>query len=139
MPPTVAAALVCEAFCIELYLKTIYCMEQQPYAWVHGLHDLFVGLPQQWTDRIRAQFHVELNHFMFNEMRAAPDCPKDIDACLLQASNAYQLFRYSFQYHPMSEFMAPARFAIRTAIIQVEPQWEALHRDLDTPPQPQAQ
>ena len=134
MPPTFVSALVCEAFSVELYLKTIYSMEKLTYPKAHDLYSLFSGLPNVWQGRLRTKFQSEFRKPSFDNMRTSPECPKDIDACLRQAAKSFQIWRYSFEFVLPSHFLSPARIALLNAIIDVEPTWKELPKTIDVPP-----
>jgi hypothetical protein len=137
-PLTSIPAFVCEAFCVELYLKTVYRLANAEYGFVHPLDVLFDGLSAEWRDRIAVSFSYVLSGPLFAEMRSSPNCPIEIRACLSQAADAFQRWRYMFEFGPRNDhFLAPARIAIRRSILAVRPEWNPSRRALNVPPKPQ--
>lgn len=133
-PPTIVGAFVTESFAAELYLKSMYSIDGVAFPKKHLLDVLFGGLPQAWTQRIETHYARHISRDTFAPVRRLPEFPETAAKCLEQAANAFQAWRYVFDYDQPSTFLGAGRMALIDAILEVKPEWDRLRQDLDTPP-----
>ena len=139
MPPTFVTALVCSVFSVELYLKTIMCLEASPIPQKHELDVLFGALPQPWIEKLRAAYATEIALPEYVALRENGNYPKDIESNIGIAAKAFVKWRYLFEGSLPGYWIDPVRNAILKSIIVAKPEWEQLRRDLNTPPTPPAE
>jgi hypothetical protein len=137
VPPTMISAFVCEAFAVELYLKSILKAENIPYGKRGSKHliDWYFGrLTDKWKTEIEANYLSEINKERYENTRMIPGFPMSIKSCLSQASESFKKWRYLYEYRPAFHFLFPAIPAIYNAVVNFKPEWDGLRQNLNTPP-----
>lgn len=133
-PPTMIPAFVCEAFCIELFLKAILTLDEISYRKTHELDKLFEKLPKAWKDEVSRVFAAAVSENRYENTRTLTGFPESVEECLAQAAKAFQEWRYHFEYKSPTHFLFLARQAIYNSIITFKPEWESVKRNLETLP-----
>lgn len=133
-PATLIVSFVCEAFCVELFLKTIMAIENIALPQKHELSDLFQRLPQSWKDEIEKHYATIMADKTFSAFRHPDDSPPGgIEFPLAKAAKAFVQWRYFYEGSPPGHYLAVPIVAIRTAILAAKPDWKQYYKDLNRP------
>jgi hypothetical protein len=121
--PTDIVLHTCEAFAVELYLKSILALEKIPFPDKHDLDMLFKLTPQTWQDRITYAYDEVMKLPICQDTQAKLKNPPPLELLpkLTQGAKAFQKMRYIYEDKQVSLYLRPVIMALRQVIQEDHP------------------
>jgi hypothetical protein len=133
--------IVMQAFCIELYVKCLICMEGHPVPRGHHLKNLFDKLNGQTQKELAALWSADNERR--NEFRVKLPPPfgdsvsDDVRKALSDGARAFEELRYAYEGEPTGRFyIGDNPRMLRRMIWQRKPEWRGLgpaHQSMSSP------
>jgi HEPN domain len=131
MPQCMFPMVICSAFSLELYLKSLILIEGGTYGKLHDLEKLFSRVKPKSQKIIRASYetHKMKMDAMFATFKDIPAPKTDFDSVLHASAKAFENFRYAFEgiVKDQEGWMAsPICDSVRERIVELQPDWANL-------------
>jgi hypothetical protein len=129
--PMIEASLTNHAFACELYLKCIYCIENNESTERHEPHLVFEKLKLQ-TQQAIAEIYYKIQESPESKSQHIGMANTDLISILTEAKTAYQRFRYAYEARSdaFAYRMHDVLKACRRYILQIYPEWPVLNAPL---------
>lgn len=126
-PQFAPAAVVCEAFCLELYFKALITLESSNTPHGHDLAKLFRAVSPANQAKIHSNFDQRTGKLR-QAIEKASGLQIDLAATLKVSRNAFKHMRYFYEGGSPSEGWAagPVIECIRSVILGLRPEWANL-------------
>ena len=134
--PTAAPMFVVQAFATELYLKCLLVLDGA-VPWGHELYTLFGELKPDRKIRIEHFYkeHNDADVAFFDAQQAQPDVIFSLEFSLREMNKAFEKWRYAYESPgPQNSFLGQPWLAVRSAILEIKPEWDAIGVALGSPP-----
>jgi hypothetical protein len=137
-PPATLPNLAIAAFCVELYLKAIYCIETGNAGHGHDLIKLFDALSDESKTRIRESYQEHMTAVQPNN-RAGESVATAVTLGfrneLVKNNDSFPVLRYSYEKQDWTRNdLVDVRVVLREVILRLKPAWRKAVERMGTTP-----
>jgi HEPN domain-containing protein len=131
--------VVCSALSVELALKCILRLSDQPTIQTHDLLLLYRKSPEHWQKRVRRRYEISLTRPDYGSALHDGSLSPYITVALRRNAQLFVQWRYVFEGNAADYQLDCAREAIHLAILDVKPEWKSERRGIALLPASPAQ